>query len=157
MNKVQFVSSVYNTLRDNDVRKSVPLKKAVFHISDDDGNVADFAIKQENKRVLFTTEDITSIIDACMLVVEDALKHGEDVSIRGFGTIGVHKRAPRYVKQVGTGDWVPVEGRYVPKFTSGESLRLAARLYDEVRADDGDGPTMPPPLEDDEEDEEVDE
>ena len=102
MNKVQFVSKVYNVLRDNDVRKSVPLKKVVFHIFDNNGNDAEFAIKQDDKQVLFTTEDVNNIVDACCAVIEDALCRGEEISIRGYGTIGVHKRAPRAVKQVGT-------------------------------------------------------
>lgn len=142
MNKVQFVSRVYHTLRDNNIRKSIPLKKAVFHISDDDGNVADFSIRQDNKRVLFTTEDITNIIDACVVVVADALKHGEDVSVRGFGTIGVRKRAARAVKKFGTEEWCEAVGGYVPKFTFGDTLKIAARLYDTTQ-EGSDAPELP--------------
>ena len=115
MNKDKFVSIVYSTLRD--------------------GNTADFSIKRDNKRVLYTTEDISNIIDACALVVADALKRGESVAIRGFGAIGVHRRAPRSVRKFGSDEWCESEEHYVPKFVAGDALRMAARLYDASRAD----------------------
>lgn len=135
MNKDKFIKLVRDTLRDNDVRKSVPLKKAVFHISDDDGNTADFSIKRDNKRVLYTTEDISNVIDACILVVTDALKRGEPVAIRGLGAIGVQRWAPRTLYKFGTDEVCEADGHYVPKFVASDALRTAARLYDASLSD----------------------
>ena len=70
------------------------------------------------------------IVDTCLAVITDSLKRGEELNIRGFGVLGLHKRAPRRAKIPGTEDWVEVEGRYVPKFYFGNDLRMAARVYE---------------------------
>lgn len=130
MNKRELVSRVSNVLRENGVAKPVSSPKKVLHISDDEGNCRDFIVKQVNKKVLFNINDINSIIDACLAVIEDSIKRGEEVSIHGFGTLGVHKRAGRVTKHPITQEWVNVDERYVPKFSFGNNLRTAAKLYE---------------------------
>lgn len=130
MKKKEFISKVTDVLKDNDIRKSVSIKKHTFHITDNDGNAADFTIKQQDKRVLYTVEDISSIIDACIAVIVDAIKHGDTIFIKGFGTLSLKRREARRTKQPGTEEWCEVEARYVPKFSYGNDLRMAARIYE---------------------------
>lgn len=130
MNKKEFASRVAKTLRENNMRKPVSIKKHTFHISDDDGNSADFHIKQRDRDVIYTVDDTTNVIDACIAVIVDALKNGEDIDIRGFGRLGLHHRAARRTKEPNTDKWVDVEARYVPKFFFGNDLRMAAKLYE---------------------------
>ena len=130
MNRKELVRRVALALRDNNVRKPVSSPKQVFHISDDEGNTKDFVVKKTDKTVLFTVDDIEAIIDACVNVVEDALKHGESVSIRGFGTLGLHYRKARATKHPVTGEPVEVDARYVPKFSFGDSLRFCAKVFE---------------------------
>lgn len=135
MNKKELTSRVTDLLRDNDIRKPVTTPKHVFHISDDDGNVANFTVKRHDKGVIYTKDDVAIIIDYFIAVITDCIRRGEKVNIRGFGTLGLHKRAARRTKIPGTEEWVEVEGRYVPKFIFGDDLRAAARVY-ELSLDD---------------------
>lgn len=130
MNRKELVRRASNVLRDNNIKKPVYTQKQVLHISDDDGNTKDFVIKKNDTGVMFTTDDIDAIIDACIYVIQDALKHGDSVSIRGFGSLGLHHRKARITKHPTTGEAVDVEARYVPKFISGNDLKMCAKIYE---------------------------
>lgn len=130
MNKKKLVKEISELLKENSIKKPIRQARKVFHISDDEGNSKDFVIKSENKTAIYTTDDITAILDAALLVTEEALKRGEEVSIHGFGNLGLIYRKPRELKVVGTSDKVLVEGHYIPKFTFGSELRLCAKLYE---------------------------
>lgn len=130
MNKKELISKTVDILHDNDIRKHVAAQKTVFHISDDSGNKKDFIVKKEERGLLFTSGDVTAIIDACLAIIEDSLKRGEEISIHGFGTLGVHHRAARATIHPDTGKIVNIQARYVPKFKFGNRLRMAAKVYD---------------------------
>lgn len=130
MNRKELVRNVSNVLRKNNIKKPIHTQKQVLHISDDDGNTKDFMIKKSDTNVVFTIDDIDAIIDACICVIQDALKHGDDVSIRGFGSLGLHYRKARTTKHPTTGEAVDVESRYVPKFVSGNGLKMCAKIYE---------------------------
>lgn len=130
MTKKDLIGRVVSVLQNNGIAKRISMPKQVFHISDDEGNKKDFIVRKTDKDVSFNMSDVSSIIDACLLVIEDAIKHGEEVSLHGFGTLGLHHRAARKTKKVGTDEWVDVEARYVPKFVSGNNLKIAARIYE---------------------------
>lgn len=130
MNRKELVRRVASVMRENNVRKPVSSPKQVFHISDDDGNTKDFVIRKTDKSVIFTADDVEAIVDACLFVIEDAMKRGEPVSIRGFGTLGLKYRKPRATKKLGTDEWVDIDARYIPKFTFGNDLRMCAKVYE---------------------------
>lgn len=130
MNRKELVRRVSNVMRENNIKKPVCAQKQVLHISDDDGNTKDFVIKKNDTGVAYTTEDVEAIIDACIYVIQDALKHGDNVSIRGFGSLGLHYRKARMTKHPSTGETVDVEARYVPKFVSGNDLKMCAKIYE---------------------------
>ena len=130
MNRKELIRRVTNVMRDNHIKKPVYAQKQVLHISDDDGNTKDFVIKKNDTGVLFTTDDVEKIIDTCIYVIEDAIKHGDSVTFRGFGTLGLNYRKARTTKHPGTGEAVEVEARYVPKFVSGNDLKMCAKVYE---------------------------
>lgn len=130
MNKKELISRTVDVLRENNIRKPTSAQKTILHVSDDYGNQSDFVIKKTDKGLLFTTNDVAAIIEACLAVVEDSIKRGEDVSIHGFGTIGVQHRAARQTKHPDTGEIINIEARYVPKFNFGNILRMAAKVYE---------------------------
>lgn len=131
MNKKELISKVADVLRVSDTRKPLPSNKTVFHIVDDSGNQTDFTIRKAEKGLLYTVDDVAAVIDACLSTIESALKNGEEVSIHGFGTLGLNLRAARTTKHPDTGDVIEIKGRYVPKFSYGNSLRVAAKAYEE--------------------------
>jgi len=149
MNKKEFATRVTEVLRENDTRKPISANKHVFHISDNDGNNADFIVKQKNKSVIYTIEDTTNIIDACLAVIEDALKNGEEINIHGYGCLGLHYRAARTTIDPYYGEPCEVEARYIPKFSYGKTLRMAARLY-ELSLKEAEQDILPPPMDDSE-------
>lgn len=135
MNRKELVRRIATEMRENNIRKLVSSKKQVFHISDDEGNTKDFIIKKSDKGVLFTVEDIEAMIDACISVIEDALKHGDHISIRGFGTLGLHYRKSRSTKHPDTGEPIEIPGRYIPKFSYGKNLRVCAKIFESYLSD----------------------
>lgn len=130
MNKKKLIARAAEVLRQNNIRKSVPNQKAVLHISDDDGNHSNFTIRKPGRGVLFNADDVGAVLDACLAVVEDTLKHGEEIYIHGYGTIDLHYRAPKRVRIPATGEWADVEARYLPHFSVGKNLRMAAKVYE---------------------------
>lgn len=130
MNRKEFARRIATLMREKDIRKPVSIPKQVFHISDDEGNARDFVVRKTDKSVQFTIEDVESMLDAITFVIEDSIRHGEEISIRGFGTLGLHYRKSRKLKHVGTGEDTVAEARYVPKFTPGHDLRLSAKMYE---------------------------
>lgn len=130
MNKKELISKVVEVLCENNIRKPTRAQKTVLHISDDHGNQSDFTIKKSDGGLLFTVNDVTAIVDACLAVAEDSIKHGEEISIHGFGTLGVQYRAARQTKHPDTKEIVDVAARYIPKFNFGNSLRMAAKVYE---------------------------
>lgn len=130
MNRKELIKCTTNILRDNDIKKPVYTQKQVLHISDDDGNAKDLVIKKNDTCVAYTTDDVSSIIDACIYVIQEALKHGDNISVRGFGSLGLHHRKARKTKHPTTKETVDVEARYVPKFISGNDLKMCAKIYE---------------------------
>lgn len=130
MNKRDLVRTVAAKLKEKDVRKHIYSQSKVFHISDDEGNSKDFVIKHSRSDVMFSGEDVEAIIDSLLEVVEETLAKGEDVSIHGFGTFGLKYRKPRSTKIPKTDEWVDIDGRYIPKFSFGNKLRMSAKLYE---------------------------
>lgn len=139
MNKKDLVNKTVEILRENDIRKHITAQKTTFHISDDHGNQSDFTIKKSDRGLLFTSNDVTAIVDACLAAIEDSVKQGEEISIHGFGTLGLKYRAARQTKHPDTGESVDIDAHYVPKFTSGKNLRIAAKIYELSLSDREDG------------------
>lgn len=130
MNRKNFIKCVADVLRENGAKKPVSIPKQVFHISDDEGNTKDFAVKKTDKAVMFTQEDVSTIVDACICVITESLKHGEPITFQGFGTLGLNYRKPRKTKIVGTEKEVLIDGHYTPKFSFGNELRMCAKIYE---------------------------
>lgn len=130
MNRKELVKRASNVLRTNNVRKPVHSQKQVFHISDDDGHTKNFVVKNSSANVLYTADDIEAVLDACIYVIQDALKHGDNVSIRGFGSLGLNYRKARATKHPDTGEPVHIDAHYVPKFVFGNDLRKCAKIYE---------------------------
>lgn len=149
MNKKELISRVAEVLRSNNIKKPVSTPKQVFHISDDEGNHKDFVVRKTDKSVLYNVNDVGVILEACLSVVEDAIKRGENVYLHGFGMLEVHKRAARKTRHPESGEIVEVKARYVPKFSFGNNLRMAAKLYELSLEDDK---TLSSPTDEQEED-----
>lgn len=130
MNRMDLIKRVTNVMREKDIRKLVSTPRKVFHISDDEGNSKDFVIKKTDKGVLFTSDDIEIIVDNILDVIMDTLKHGDEISIRGFGTLALNLREERATKHPVTGEDITIAAHYTPKFVAGKDLRMCAKIYE---------------------------
>lgn len=129
MNKAEIANRVYEILKENDYRKATVSKKFKFQITDEDGHAKDFSIMKKEHPPLLNKQDITAVIDALMLVIEEALRTGEEFSLRGLITVRTKRRKGRWVYHPETGEPVEVEERYVPAVLFGNKLKIAAKLY----------------------------
>ncbi len=64
-------------------------------------------------------------LDATVGAVKAALKNGEMVTLVGFGTFYVGKRAARNGRNPRTGTTIKIKAAKVPKFRAGKSLKDA--------------------------------
>ncbi len=66
-------------------------------------------------------------INSTLKAVQDALKKGDKVTLVGFGTFAVAKRAARTGRNPQTGKEIKIKAKKVPKFTAGKALKDAIR------------------------------
>lgn len=64
-------------------------------------------------------------LDATVDAIKQALKKNEDVTLVGFGTFSVGKRAARTGRNPRTGDTIKIDEAKVPKFRPGKALKDA--------------------------------
>ena len=62
-------------------------------------------------------------LDAAVAGITKALKKGDSVSLIGFGTFAVGKRAARTGRNPQTGDAIKIKAAKVPKFRPGKGLK----------------------------------
>ncbi len=64
-------------------------------------------------------------IDGTLAAITGALKQGQSVTLVGFGTFKVGKRAARAGRNPRTGAEIRIEAARVPKFSAGKALKDA--------------------------------
>ena len=62
-------------------------------------------------------------INSTLKAITDALKKGDKVTLVGFGTFAVAKRAARTGRNPQTGKENKIRAKKVPKFTAGKALK----------------------------------
>ena len=69
--------------------------------------------------------DATRAVDALTQTITDTLKKDEQVSIVGFGTFSLRKRAARSGRNPRTGETISIKASNVPGFKPGKALKDA--------------------------------
>ena len=64
-------------------------------------------------------------VDAALEAIEKALKKGDSVTLVGFGTFVVRKRAARIGRNPRTGETIKIKASKVPAFKAGKALKVA--------------------------------
>jgi DNA-binding protein HU-beta len=65
-------------------------------------------------------------VDAILRAIAEALEKGETVSLVGFGSFSVRRRAARSGRNPRTGETIKIPAAKVPVFRPGKALREAA-------------------------------
>lgn len=69
--------------------------------------------------------DAGNAVDAVIEVIKKALKKGDSVSLVGFGTFEVRKRAARTGRNPRTGETIKIKASKIPSFKAGKALKDA--------------------------------
>lgn len=86
--------------------------------------------KSELIEQMATTADISKAaaekaLDGALGAITQALKQGDSVTLVGFGTFKVSKRAARTGRNPRTGEAIEIAAASVPKFSAGKALKDA--------------------------------
>lgn len=130
MYRREFINTVAGLLRTNGIRKPVRSPKHVLHVSDDEGNHKDFVIKAVDRNAMYTIKDVENILDACVYVAKDALSHGDNVAINGFGNLGLKYYKPKVVRDPDGDGYMDIPARFLPRFSPGGEVRECAKIYE---------------------------
>jgi DNA-binding protein HU-beta len=87
-------------------------------------NKADFVSAVADAAEL-TKVDAAKAVEAVVEVVKKALKKGDTVSLVGFGTFSVRKRAARQGRNPRTGQTIKIKASKNPSFKAGKALKDA--------------------------------
>ncbi|HYA14726.1 MAG TPA: HU family DNA-binding protein [Syntrophales bacterium] len=68
-----------------------------------------------------------SAVDSVLGSVKKALKKGDSVTLVGFGTFSISKRAARKGRNPQTGEAIKIAAKKVPKFVAGKALKDAVK------------------------------
>jgi DNA-binding protein HU-beta len=69
--------------------------------------------------------DAANAVDAMIEVVKNALKNGDTITLVGFGTFSVRKRAARQGRNPQTGATIKIKASKNPAFKAGKALKDA--------------------------------
>ena len=70
-----------------------------------------------------TKVETEAVITGFIEKLKDALKQGERIEFRGFGSFSVKKRKPKKARNPGTGETIYLPERYVPVFKPSKILK----------------------------------
>jgi len=97
-------------------------------------------------RLRITQVQASIIVEAALRSIVNALRSGQEVEIRGFGSFRFRNRAPRKGRNPKTGERVDVPPKRIPYFKMGKELKtlLNQNLPPEMTAGE-DAPPEPAP------------
>ena len=128
MNKRELAMSIASKLREQGARKAVSFPKHTFRISDSDGNQKDFVVKRNDTSVLYTVDDVNTVLGGLIEVIHDALREGEPVTLNAVGTLG-HKFVKAKRVKGFRPEAVTLPAHYSPYFAISSALRDCVRVF----------------------------
>jgi integration host factor subunit beta len=72
---------------------------------------------------ILNRRDSETVVDIIFDSVRNALKNGEKVEIRGFGSFTIRERNPREARNPKNGEVVSIPSKKTPFFKTGKELR----------------------------------
>ena len=82
---------------------------------------------RELTKVAGTKKDAEAAVNTILEIITKALKKGNKVTLIGFGTFSVTRRAARKGRNPQTGKEMKIAAKKVPKFTPGKGLKAAIK------------------------------
>lgn len=84
----------------------------------------DLIKKLQEELKTYSLKDVAYVVDIIFNSMTDAIKRGERIELRGFGSFEVRERKPRMGRNPKSGAEVKLQERKVPFFKTGKELRI---------------------------------
>jgi integration host factor beta subunit len=84
----------------------------------------DLIKKLQEELKAYSLKDVTYVVNIIFDSMIDAIKRGERIELRGFGSFEVRERKPRMGRNPKSGAQVKLDERKVPFFKTGKELRI---------------------------------
>lgn len=84
-------------------------------------------VERMAKEAKITKRAAEAALESFTRCVRDSLRRGKRVSLVGFGTFAVGRRAGRNGRNPQTGEAIKIKASKVPKFRAGQALKDAVR------------------------------
>lgn len=84
----------------------------------------DLIKKLQEEMKAYSLKDVTYVVNIIFDSMIDAIKRGERIELRGFGSFEVRERKPRMGRNPKSGAQVKLDERKVPFFKTGKELRI---------------------------------
>ncbi|HYL79463.1 MAG TPA: HU family DNA-binding protein [Candidatus Acidoferrum sp.] len=84
-------------------------------------------VERMAKEAKITKKAAETALDSFTSGVRDSLKKGKRVSLVGFGTFSIGKRAARNGRNPQTGEAIKIKAAKVPRFKAGKTVKDAVR------------------------------
>lgn len=84
-------------------------------------------VERMAKQAKITKKAAETALDSFTACVRESLRKGKRVSLIGFGTFAVGRRAARNGRNPQTGEAIKIKASRVPKFKAGKALKDAVR------------------------------
>jgi integration host factor subunit beta len=85
---------------------------------------SELVLKVAEKNPHLYNRDVETIVNTIFDTITTALRDGDRVELRGFGTFGTKQRRARTGRNPRTGEQVEVQSKNAPAFKTGKELRL---------------------------------
>jgi DNA-binding protein HU-beta len=82
---------------------------------------------KEVAKVVTTKKEAQAAVECIFDIIAKTLKKKNDVTLVGFGTFKVSKRAARTGRNPQTGEAIKIKAKSVPKFVAGKALKDAVK------------------------------
>ena len=76
--------------------------------------------------------DVQETVEAVIITIKEALKKGESVYIRGFGTFSNKKRAKKIARNISTNTAIILDAHYVPYFKPSKIFTKAVKENNKI-------------------------
>ena len=79
--------------------------------------------------------DVSNVLESFMKIIKDAVESGEDVTLRGFGTFKLKKRAKKIARNIKENKSVIIPPHYIPYFKPAdefEEMIIASQMNQDL-------------------------
>ncbi len=88
-------------------------------------------IQQISDAIGLTRLETEAVVNAFIVVINESLKKGQEVEIRGLGSFRIVEREPRLARNPRTGEKIQLPKRRVPQFRPSKDLRKSVNDHTE--------------------------